>query len=160
METESDKVLRRLAVRFDSALARDEERGAADLARSLAAGRDRHSLIAGGAQVIVPTGPALVGELGLDYCLTADGSTWMIPLDAAEVLVVPGVRPRERDARLVAVLRRLARRAPEVDLFLASGRRRGVLVGAGPDHIRLTSLVGELALPLGSLRAIRFVRGD
>lgn len=88
VDRETEELFSGLATRFDSALARQEDRAAGDLARSLACGRDTRSLVAAGARVIVPTGTAeLVATLGTDYCTCGEGDRWVVPLAMAELVV-------------------------------------------------------------------------
>ena len=161
MDAESKHVLRGLAARFDSAVARDEELAARDLARSLRSGRDTRGLIRAGAGLIAPTGLSEpIAELGHDYCVAGVDGHWLVPLDAVELLVGrKAPRPREGSEWLSCLLRGLGRSGAHAELFAASGRRFGVLVGAGSDHVLLETQIGPTAIPLAAIRAIRLVHG-
>lgn len=160
MRFEEADLFRELATRFDEALAREEDRAAQDLARSLARGRDMRSLISAGGLLVLPTGQReTVISLGVDYCVCGPGSRWLVPLAAAELIVRSGRRPQGTAERLIPALRRLSLRRPEAEVFGVTGRRTGVLVGAGPDHLQIGVTDGVLAFPVGSVRALRLVHG-
>lgn len=159
MERRSEELWSRLSCEFDSALASEDERAAGDLARSLSSGRDVRSLLGGGSRVLLPVGGAVeVAVLGVDHCSCGDQGTWLVPLTTAEVVVDDGRRPQPSSERLLPVLRRLASRRPQVEVFAVTGRRAGVLLGAGADHLRLETTAGVLALPISELRAVRLAR--
>ena len=160
MDKQTEDLFRRLGAEFDSAAAAEDERAAGDLARSLAVGRDIRSLIAGGSRVLLPSGGAAdVATLAGDHCACGSQGDWLVPLAAAEVVIEAGRRPEGSREGLVPVLRRLAARRPEVEVFGSAGRRTGVLLGAGADHLRIGTVAGLLALPVASMRAVRLVRG-
>lgn len=160
MDKQAEDLFRRLAGEFDAALAADDERAAGDLAHSLANGRDIRSLIAGGSRVLLPSGGAAdVATLAGDHCACGPQGDWLVPLAAAEVVIEAGRRPERSREGLVPVLRRLASRRPQVEVFASAGRRTGALLGAGADHLRMGTVAGLLAVPVASVRAVRLVRG-
>ena len=160
MDVGAEDLFRQLATRFDSELAREEDRAAEDLARSLARGRDLRSLISAGSLLVLPTGRReAVTTLAPDHCVCGDDAGWLVPLGMAELIVGSGRQPQGSKERLIPAVRRLALRRPPVEVFGVSGRRTGVLVGAGPDHLQIGMTEGVLALPVGSVRALRLVHG-
>ncbi len=153
-------LLSSLGATFDAAIARAEDRAAADLAISLQQDRCLRDLaVRLPVAVMLPDGRiSSVATVGRDYLESRGGE--LIPLDRAVLrLASEGPRAETRDDELVSVLRGWARAGVWVSLSLQDGELCGPLLLGGRDHVVIRARQGDMAVALAALRAIRPAHG-
>lgn len=147
-----------LEASFESALARDEDRAAADLAFSLSQDRALgDSLSRSGPLAARLDGQTLpIVEVGEDYVATGGGADTLIALD--HLVAVPSAVPTAPvgvDRRFLEVLRGWTRRGVSVQVRTLQGKLSGGLVRAAPDHLVIRQHHGDAFVARAAVIAVR-----
>jgi hypothetical protein len=149
---------------FDAALARTEDEAATDLAMSLLQGRTLADVILreGSWTALLPGGVRVpVAAVGADFLVAGMRRRRVVPLSRATVASAPSGRtPQSIDARLLEVIRDLARKGTQVQVAADSGEFEGRLAAVGPDYLKVVTYAGGVLVGLGSVMVIAVEGGD
>jgi hypothetical protein len=172
-----DRLLDRLTIEFQASVAREEGEAAADLAVSLAQSVAMPDQIVRRPHEVVLPGraPARVAVVGRDYLITTP-PVYVVPLSRAIVKRLPrsgenGERhehpldvapPEQVEGSLIELLRAQGRgRGPKLMIACGIGEFSGQLTLVGPDHLVLSTLVGdELLVAVQAIHHIRWLDGQ
>lgn len=162
MDSELERVLTEIEMRFDAELGRQEEEAAHDLAVGFRQDRLlRTELERESAAILSGDGRRQeVTVVGRDYV----GSGWPLALVTKierAVICLQGSSspPVARDDTFIEVVRRWQRARLRVELSMKEGTVSGVLDRVAVDHLLIGTCSGPLMVPLPVVLSIRLVRG-
>lgn len=151
-----------LEASFDAAVARREEEAASDLALSLLQGRSLTDI--GGREgawdLRLADGRGLpVTLIGRDFIGAGKPPSVLVPAARAVLVrITASTPPRRSDASLVEELRGLVGLGASVRVDTGCGSFEGVLARAGPDHVLLQALTGEVLVGLDGISVLQLTR--
>jgi hypothetical protein len=153
-----------LEASFDAALTAEEDEAARDLALSLRQGRDLRDLLRRSGPLALLTeggGSSPVRALGQDFLVAGYDADLLVKFESAVLAQGTGTPPEQCEESWLETLREGARRSRVATVLLSlGGSYRGALTAVGPDHLAITTTMGELVIGLGAISSIRFEDRD